>query len=223
MKHLTRTILLACIATFALSAVAASSASAAPEWYVKKKGTYEKLTAPVKVSIEGTFESYDVPARKGVLCNIHVGAGEIKTGGTGTISELETRPEECKPAAKQKNELTGCKVGKITNTVAARLPWATSLYKEGTEARQKILSGGNGTPYFVFECSAEWDECPIAESTHIINNVLGGLVEAGFDAKSGPRTKCSYGGKEAGEFGGTIKFKPTAEEKTKGIEAIKVE
>jgi hypothetical protein len=50
MRSVFRTTLVALGAVFALSAVAASSASAAPEWYVKKGGVFKKVTEAVNVA-----------------------------------------------------------------------------------------------------------------------------------------------------------------------------
>jgi sulfite exporter TauE/SafE len=57
MRSMFRMVLGALLAVFALSAVAASSASAAPEWYVKKGGVFKKVTEPVKVVFETPSKS----------------------------------------------------------------------------------------------------------------------------------------------------------------------
>jgi hypothetical protein len=153
--------------------------------------------------------------------------GEVKSAGTGAISSFAVSRgagrEKCVPANVEHN---WCKA--VESTKGLNLPWKTELYTEGSEIRAMIVNGGAGTPIWDFECENQLvrygDDCWVSSSTHESNNVLGGLVEAAFDTKS-PKTKCERGSHkdEAGEWKGVMKAKPTAAEKEKGVEAIKVE
>jgi hypothetical protein len=223
MRSIVRMGLLALLAVLALSAIAVSSASAAsPEWYVKKKGTYEKLKETVQVATtENQFELNDRIGFLGISCKEASATGEIKANGAGTILKFEanTSGSFCPPSKFRGNK---CETN-LQHFAAVYLPWKTELYTEGTEIRQRIANGGSGEPAAEFECSGFADTCNVAASTHMTNNASAGIVEAVFDTKSG-KARCVDNPKEAGgEWNGTLKIKPTAEEKTKGIEAIKVE
>jgi hypothetical protein len=93
---------------------------------------------------------------------------------------------------------------------------------EGAEIRERLVSGGSGTPEWEFICGSEVeDACGFNTSAHAINNALNS-VEAAFEEKSN-KTLCSWGAKvfgkrESGSLKGTIKL-----ELPSGVEAIKVE
>jgi hypothetical protein len=226
MKHMFRTVLVALIAVFALTAIAASPALAAPEWYVKKAGVFKKLTGTetVKVNFEGTFEVSDTkfgPLKRplAVSCTAkgEEARGEIKSAGTGVISSFETEIAKCKPATVEHNECRS-----VEHDASVHLPWKTELYTEGSEIRARIVNDGAGTPDWAWTCEvfsgSGGDECGVAGSTHVSNNALGGFAEATFDTKSA-KTECFLGKKEAGEWKGVMKVKANQT----GVEAIKVE
>jgi hypothetical protein len=221
MRSKPKMILLALVAVLAVSATAASTALASPEWYFKNKGVYKKLTTSMKVVYENPFELIDTkdnPVSLAVSCK-GTGEGVIKAGAKGEITSFGIGlPENCKGVPVK--GITDCE--KFETAESADLPWETELYKEGSEIRDKIL----GTPIWSFTCKSIFgpydDTCGVSPSTSIVNNASSGLVEAKFDAKSG-KTSCSEGGKEAGEWKGTLKIKLTESEKKEGLEALKVE
>lgn len=211
-----RTVLVALIAVFALTAISASSALAAPEWYVKKAGVWSKVTTSVKVTLENSWELNDTkfsPTPLAVSCT-GSGEGEIKSAGAGKISKFPTT--KCEPA---KIEHNSCKAWE--GSASGNLPWGAELYSEAGQLRQRLVSGGVGTPDWAFTCQtllgSRTDECFANTSTHMTNN-SGGFVEAVFDATSA-KTECSQGKSGAGEWKGKLKFKANQA----GVEAIKVE
>ncbi len=218
MKQTTKIALLALIAAIAITAATAASASASPEWYVKKSGAFKKLTGTeaVKVAMENTFEIIDQP-EFGISCKGGEGTGEVKAGGKATVGTFRVTGSQCIPAkTKGPNQ---CK--EFRTFAAGNLAWATELYTEGTEIRQRYPSGARQA-FVQFGCTGITDECDFAASTHMANNLTGGLVEATFDAKTG-KVQCLYSNGQNGEWKGVLKIKPTSEEKAKGVEAIKVE
>lgn len=216
MKHATRAVLLALLAVLAVGPVAASSAFASPEWYAKKSGTFAKVTTAVNVSFESKFELLD-SSTLGFSCEGVPITGEIKSGGKGVIKTFEDNSEQCKGIKRIGQE---CKT--LGGFSAVNLPWTTELYTEGTEIRQRYVGVGGKEAEIVFECAGNTDDCAFAGSTHMVSNISGGLVEALFDTKTG-LSRCSWGGGKTGEWKGVMKIKPTSTEKTKGVEAIKVE
>lgn len=221
MKHVTRTILLALLAALALGALTASVALASPEWYVKKAGSFKKVTTGMKVKMENQFELIDTKheiagERLAVACTSE-DKGEISASGKGTISEfVVSEPlHKCKGID---GEPPLCE--RLTTDVGVGLPWNTELYSEGSEIRRRITSS---LAAWAFTCENVvfgklGDECGANTSTHMTNNATGGFVEATFDAKS-KKTKCEKGGAESGEWKGVLKIKATEA----GVEAIKVE
>ncbi len=218
MRSMSRMVLVALVAAFALSAVAASSAFASPEWYAKKGGVWAKVTTSLKVKATITFEATDTGYKglfgksRTVRCE---GApeGEIKSGGIGDIYAMNAK---------------GCEAVSVCENVEhwsfENIPWGTELYSSGSEVRDRIVDGSSGKrPAWNMECKiallgSEVDECGLNTSTHITNNASG-YVEAAFDSKSN-KTVCSqFSKEETGEWKGVFKIKPTES----GVEAIKVE
>jgi hypothetical protein len=216
-------------AGLALTAIMASAASAAPEWYVKKAGAWSKVSTAVNVeggekgsSFEVIDTKYAVGQKFGVSCRSD-NTGQVKAGGIGSISSLPG--VECKPSAFEKNQCAT----RVEGFEAANLPGKTELYLEGGLIRQRIVAEGMFNPAVLMRCQkgtfgTGTDECNLNTSTQLTNNVTGGFVEATFDSKSS-KTTCKEGlpKAEAGEWKGSLNIKPTKAEKTAGVEAIKVE
>jgi|HubBroStandDraft_4_1064222.scaffolds.fasta_scaffold06695_3 hypothetical protein len=217
MRSKLRTICAALLAVFALTAVAASSASAAPEWYVKKGGVFEKVKEAINVEGTASWEVTDkvsIFERFGVKCTSK-DFGQIKPGGKSTLEE--EREFNCTP-------VKGCEhLG--ANLGVVGLNWNLELYTEGTEIRSRITSEHKETtPAIAFTCrqnlTEKTDECGVNTSTKMMNIPLSGFVEATFDAKSA-KTNCSWGGTGKGEWTGTlVTVKPKA---GTGVEAIKAQ
>jgi|SRR5580700_1874191 hypothetical protein len=220
-----RIVFVTLVAVFAFSAVAASSALASPEWYVKKAGVFAKVKESVKVLSTDTLElidtKYGTPppfSNWGISCE-GTDLGVIKAGGTGEITSFSIN--KCEPAKIAEN---ACE--EVEGWKAPHLAWKTELYAEGGTIRDRIVSGGSGTPEWVVQCKTAFpfsdNSCGINTSTLMTNNVSGGLVESAFD-KTSNKTSCTKGGEKAGEWKGVLKIEPTESEKKAGVEAIKVE
>src|ERR1700751_5300087 len=124
----------------------ATPALAAPEWYAKKAGVYEKITKPVSFTAESKNE---VTETKNGIAGKHLTisckgttSGVVGAGGAGKISEVKVETFGCTCAAY-------CE--KLERYELAHFLWGTELYKEGTEIRDRIQSGGNGNPLWRFE------------------------------------------------------------------------
>jgi hypothetical protein len=229
---------LALLAVFALGAVAASSAFASPEWYVKKGGVWTRATSSVKVELINTIQKVWVSetsgeAYIGVECAGEGGIrteGSIGSAGKAEITVFEPHPKtskHCNPRVKGSG-VSECET--FTEERAIALPWNTELYSEGSETRIKIgpHSGGN-SPGVLAECTfsfAPFDlECHVAESAEVISEPSNGAFALWFNEKT-KKTFCSgtlHGGTESGIWGGLLVFKPSKAEAEKGVEGIKVE
>jgi hypothetical protein len=217
------------VAVLALSAVAVSSASAAPEWHVKKAKTWSKVSTPVNVTFKGSYEltfefngSYDK-----FKCEENNIEGTIASGGLGTISKFaQFEPhQQCKGIETEK-KLNECP--SIEKVNAWHLPWQTDLYAEGAATRAKIVhkEGALGA-------ASEWTckseifgkhplACSVETSTQLSNNPIAGTVEANSDTKSN-KVWCVTESQVGGVWTFRESIRPTEAEKTAGVEAIKVE
>ena len=148
MRSKLRTICAALLAVFALTAVAASSASAAPEWYIKKAGVFAKVKEAINVK-QGTAnweltDKVSIFERFGVKCTSE-DSGQIKPGGIASIVTIQgLRCSEVKGGERIEGPVP-----------AVHLPWKLELYTEGTEIRTRILNGGSGTPEQEFTCKQD--------------------------------------------------------------------
>ncbi len=221
MRYKFTTAVVTLAAVFALGAVAASSALASPEWYVKEGGTFHKLTSALEVHANTNLDLTDEPVKEPPIyvSESCLGSMKFKIEPGGVSKIVEYTAAECKFS--KSNAPVSC--GGIVTALARHLPWKSELYLEGTEIRERLVSGGSGTPEWEFECGNDEfkDSCGFNTSAHVINNALNS-VEAQFEAKSN-KTFCSWGAtfngnKESGSLKGTIKL-----ELPKGVEAIKVE
>jgi hypothetical protein len=232
MKSPLRIGLTALAAVLVLSAVVAATASAAPEWYAKKAGVFKKVTTAVKVEFEASkLAMIDNlgGAYEGMSCTTsNFGHGTVEAAGAGKIETFsaENGKTQCKGGKiKENGEGNVCEEHGIEEMTAINAPWKTQLSAEGTSIRASI-SSESGTPGFRFKCKTIGGTsilvtCEGNTSAHAFSNATAGLVEAEFESKS-PRTTCAKQ-KEAGEWKGTLKVKPSKVEKEAGVEALKVE
>jgi hypothetical protein len=226
-----RTVLVALIAVFALTAIAASSALASPEWYVKKAGVFKKVTTAVKVEFEASKLAmiYNLGGGyEGMSCTTSTfGHGTVEAAGVGKIEAFRAgRPEENCQGGKIKENSEGnvCTEHGIEEMTAINTPWTTQLSAEGTSIRMGISQ--SPLPGFKFKCKTIGGtqilvSCEGNTSARAFNNATAGLVEDEFESKS-PRTTCAKE-KEKGEWKGTLKVKPSKAENEAGIEAVKAE
>jgi hypothetical protein len=213
MRHICKGTLVVLVAVLALGAASASSAFAAPEWYAKTSGSYGKITSAREITGKGTITVNDADyygksegENVKIECEVNV-KGSIEAGGVGTISSYIAG--DCK-------RLEG--ICTLRTSYAVNLPWKTELYAEGTEIRQRIVSGGSGTPAWHFGCEnlITGDTCNFNTSANMLNTGVGG-VGAVFNSASN-KTTCSQGGAEAGQVEGSIAL-TSPEAGVEGIEA----
>jgi hypothetical protein len=231
MRFSLRTGLTALAAVLALAAVAVAPALAAREWYVKKGGTYSKVTTAVKVEFEASkLAMIDNlgGAYEGLSCtSSKFGTGTVESAGAGKIETFRTSEpnSDCKGGKiKENSEANFCEEHGIGETTGRNEPWNTQLASEGSTIRVGISAGA--TPEFQASCKSFGGTkilftCGINTSAHASSNATAGLVEAEFEAKSA-RTACGAE-KTAGEWKGVLKVKPSKSEKEAGVEALKVE
>jgi hypothetical protein len=227
MKSMLRMVCTALVAALALAAVASASALASPEWHVRKKGTWSKVTTSVAVAPEAVKVGLALGKEKeGFRCTSTHSEGSIEAAGAGQLTRFPAVEEPGSHCEDVKGAgLNGC--SKVDSITEGSLPWHTELYAEGSEIRAHLVGhAGGGVPSLRVECEGLLGrftfECSGVTSLHMANNGTAGVVEGTFDSKSA-KVKCVGGGGEPGEWLGTIKVKPTAKEVTNGIEAIKVE
>jgi len=199
-------------AVFAMSAVATSSASAAPVWQQCGAGT-EFTNSLCTTSGSGPFGWVEVATKVAVTSE-----GRLTlTSSTGT--ELEC-PESTEAVGKDEgfigpssaDEITKitdsagkavvkCKIVKAgspacsapATATAVHLPWITKLILVGTEIRDEIVSGTGGAPGYETKCGNGLSlTCTGATSTAVTNNTVTGNVELTFEAKSAA-TSCGLG------------------------------
>jgi hypothetical protein len=157
---------------------------------VSVSGEYAKLTSALAVTSSGTLVIKDAKSSYGMECNVET-EGSIETGGIGKITHYLAR--NCVVT------LGSCKT---PATEAINLPWKTELYEEAGVIRDRIVSGGSGTPAWRVTCSGVLkDECGL--NTDPLTQNAGGSVEALFEATDN-KTNCSAGGVEAGEWRGAL-------------------
>ncbi len=209
MKSMCKNGLLVLTATLVMGALTASSALASTEWVTKTGGIAGQLKSPV--TVKGTTNISVTNTKwlgEKVSCEGTVEA-TLEAGGVGKITSY---------AVSKCTGTSNCTV--LGSVSAVNLPWKIELYSpESGAIRQRILSGGSGTPGWSFECRSlevEKNLCNFNTSTNMINQSSSGDVEAKFDLKSN-RTWCTGGGEESGLIEGTIVFDHPA-----GVEALKV-
>jgi hypothetical protein len=141
----------------------------------------------------------------GLRCTAGKVEGAIEAGGLGKISTY--RMSLCTTTS------GSCP---SPNAEAVNLPWKTELYSAGAQVRERLVSGGSGTPGWQFTCSGHTtDRCYFNTSAYMLNTVDG--AEAIFNKESN-KTACT-GGAEVGQLEGSIAFAASEA----GVEAIEIE
>jgi len=198
------------MAMFAMSAMAAGSASA-HEWLI---GGSPIATATTIHSL-ALILLEDEKATGGAV-EVHCHAFDSGTVGPGALDLVLTVTTELLKGS-DKIPCTYDKQGQCSGTptaLAVHLPWHTSIVEIGTEVRDLILSNGSGAPGWSVTCNTilgeTTDTCEEEAGkmgTTALSNVSEGVL-ATFDSKTLP-AKCSIGGKEAGHVKGTdLNFSP---------------
>lgn len=199
---------LALMAALAMTAVAASSASAAHLWLLGGN----LIASPVTIHSHGTLELEDTKATGGA---VRVKCTGFDTGTVGphaldliskiTLEKLGTKDLIGCSFAAGKNG--ACETGTEPTALALNLPWHTELYLEGTEVRDMVVSevAGKNAGWNV-RCKAIFvgpieDDCTVALTSTGLVTDMGLGVLAKFDAKSALAT-CSIGGANSGKVEG---------------------
>ena len=195
-------------AAFALCALSASAALAAPEWYSSAtKPTAEwqqghaKISEATATKWKGKVKLYDTGAAAEVECE---STGEGTVGPGAVAKETSWALSGCVITAKGINskgeEVTnGCTALKQENTKIEHLPWRSELVT-GRFGLGDITAGeGAGNPGFQIACTivgAKLTDACTAEKLETTTplNVTGG-VEVELGSKS---LNCSVGGHETG-------------------------
>ncbi len=173
-------------------------------------GVFNKLTGPL--AVKGTGSNIKIEDTKsggrGATCQIET-EGTIAAAGKGTITHYSA--SNCKPSP-------GCSA--VRAFLPVNLPWNTELYETAGTIRDRIVSGGSGTPEWQFECDTlegyRVEKCGLNTSLAAINGAIEGAVILQFDAATN-KTGCGFGGAETGQWQGEFTIAHPA-----GVGAIEV-
>jgi hypothetical protein len=211
-----RSVLLAFVAVLAVSAVAAASASAEPEWLLNGKPVTESTAVTFSKKPGSFFEIADTKSSGGQItltCSGVTGKGTVAPKGAGTITEFKlikcyrTHIGACKTQTQAEQESTEW-------VRMIHLSWPTKLTTEHEFGAW--VEGGMG---FEFECTnilggktkdtCESEPVPPAGSVFTRLRQQSGEVFQEFRGLLGPTPpfKCSVGGAKAGEFYAAIVLK----------------
>jgi hypothetical protein len=186
------------LATFAMMVIgAAIPANAfAGTWEINGSPVTESVTIK-STSTEAQFEDTkgDLGTPATVQCSLSE-EGTVNKEGKGTITKF---------TASSCTGVRACEASGAT-VKALHLPWDTQLAESEKELREKISSGGSGTPGLQIECKVLGitfkDECT-GETSKEVETVSKG-VETTFDALSAKLT-CTIGGAGSGlAIGGDV-------------------
>jgi hypothetical protein len=191
---------LAIVAVLVMSAVAASSVSAAEGhlWLLGGK----LIASPVKTHSLGLILLTDENplGMASLKTAIHCKTFGTRTVGAHRLGLVEKLTAELL-GTNDKITCTFDKAGACESSpaplfLAVNLPWHTELYLLGTEVRYMIASEGAGEPGWRVICKAPLlgtitDECKVPLASTGLSNVAGG-VEAIFDAKT-EQPNCKIG------------------------------
>ncbi|MGN6372272.1 MAG: hypothetical protein ACTHM1_04690 [Solirubrobacteraceae bacterium] len=146
-------------------------------------GTFVKLAGALEVARSGELKIEDKGFNgMGVTCQFTT-TGTIEALGLGKINSF---------VAQSCSKLTGgcSSLGIVT---AINLPWKTELYEAAGALRERILSGGSGTPEWSFTCTIlgvnYQDICRLNVSPGL-ENLLNGNVNDVFN-ETLTRTTCT--------------------------------
>jgi hypothetical protein len=207
------------VAMFAVSMVAAATASAAPVWEQCSEGasgTKYETDQCLKTSSTGKWAWEEVKGTEKALglgtltlrdTNVPI-AGTVEVGCTG---ESKGSVGPGKFARIEKIENIKCAAGKNCEKIIKiaepiNLPWQTELIEEGGNIRNKITAVNGKGAGWAMTCRVLGiegaDECTSEEGTTLIEDESGS-VESIFDSKTA-KAKCSVGGAKSGEVLGTV-------------------
>lgn len=179
---------------------------AALEVFAGDRGTFTKLTSALAVTGSGELTMEDTSRSLGLTCSVET-TGTIATAGKGTITQYQVK--NCKSSGTASCASSG--------VLAINLPWNTELYLAEGHIRNRIVSGGSGTPEWQFECAGVPSavRCGVNTNPLAVNGIEGNVLMRFDEAVS--KTQCGSEGKEAGKWRGELTITPPA-----GVGAIQV-
>ncbi len=184
-------------AVFALSAVAASTASAV-QWL----DNGNPISSPIEVLSKGTLLLEDLASPGGgtaVLCEgknrgtVGAGSRDLTLSITNIVCSFE--------------RVGACKAGTTPTAEAVHLPWVTRLLTVAGVTRDMIENSGAGAPGWAVECESilgkQRDECTSeTEGDPSITNNSSGDVTETFDPSE--RASCTKGNSTSGMVIGNV-------------------
>jgi hypothetical protein len=137
------------------------------------------------------------------------GTGALGPGGHSRVTMIEAVPAKCR-------NIENCE--EIKKIEARNLPWQAEIYDTEGGVSQQITGTGSGEPGWSIECKvlgiSKEDECVSEaskpESTRLVNketkngSAIELLVLSTYQKLR--RGRCTVGGAEAGEVGGSIAY-----------------
>ncbi len=183
------------VAVFALSATAASTASAL-QWL----DNGNPISEPILVLSLGTLLLADLAATGGATAIVCHGVNHGTVGPKDRDLILSITAKSCAW------EKTGaCKATPVPTPVAVHLPWVTRLLTVNGATRDMIESSGNGTPGWSVTCSTilgeVTDECTSTTGEPKVTNNTTDVTES-FEPSE--QAKCSLGTSTSGMVIGDV-------------------
>jgi hypothetical protein len=211
MRSRYKTVLVALVVVSAISAVAASSAFAEPQWETKSAGVWKPIASTLEVKATGELRLSSSETWGGATCKAET-SGTIEPHGKGTITSFVLSA-----CTSQSEACTNWRARR-----ALHLSWKTELYLpegQSAKARNRIVEGGSGQPQEEFECYFNTQElrpvCSLKTTQALSQEETGGGERETWERNEG--VKCSIASHE--EFSwweGKLVIKPPT-----GTEAIR--
>jgi len=162
-------------------------------------GTFSKLTSSLGVKAKGGLTIEDEGYGIGAGCNVET-EGTIEAGGKGKITHYYATG--CTPKG------NSCRA--VVGDQAINLPWKTELYESEGVVRDRVVSGGNGTPSWEFVCETSLgnthDTCYFGSPG--LENYLEGTVAAIFNERFTSGMGCTASGEYKGLWQGSLVISP---------------
>jgi hypothetical protein len=174
MRSSYKTVLVVLAIVSAISAVAASTALAEPQWETKTAGVWKPVASTLEVKATGELRLLlSGETWGGATCKAET-SGTVEPHGKGTVTTFVL--SACKSINEACQEWSARK--------ALHLPWKTELYvPEGTlpPTRDRIVEAGSGLPEEQFRCFFSnqelLPECSLKTTQGLSQEITGGERE----------------------------------------------